>query len=195
MDSTNHPRFNPDYWEWPGKVIVIPFDKTVKIPHNNNHLRYGDNLLQRLLTYISTQPDANPWIMFMVMPNSHLSAITFVLDDAENGIYALYTVDMERPVWTTEGEISDYAGQIKYAIDQGDTELIAKLIDKKVEFHAGGLSLGGLWASLSEYASATYESWADIKEDIDAGNSQQIPLILFKAIPKFPHSINKRKIE
>ena len=70
-----------------------------------------------------------------------------------------------------------------------------KLIDKKVEFHAGGLSLGGLWASLSEYASATYESWADIKEDIDAGNSQQIPLILFKAIPKFPHSINKRKIE
>ena len=195
MDSTNHPRFNPDYWEWPGKVIIIPFDKTVKIPHNNDHLRYGDNLLQRLLRHISTQPDANPWIMFMVNRDSHLSAITFVLDDAENGIYALYTVDMERPVWTTEGEIPDYAGQIKDAIDQGDTELIAKLIDKKVEFHAGGLSLEGLWATLSEYASATYESWADIKMDISDGDSQQIPLILFKAIPKFPHSINKRRIE
>ena len=46
MDSTNHPRFDPDYWEWPGKVIVIPFDKTEKIPDNNDHLRYGDNLLQ-----------------------------------------------------------------------------------------------------------------------------------------------------
>jgi len=113
----------------------------------------------------------------------------------KNGIYALYTVDMERPVWTTEGEIPDYAGQIKDAIDQGDNKLIAKLIDKKVEFHAGGLSLEGLWATLSEYASATYESWADIKMDIDDGDSQQIPLILFKAIPKFPHSINKRRIE
>lgn len=188
MDSTNHPRFDPDYWEWPGKVIVIPFDKDG---------RYGDNLLQRILRHISTKPDANPWIMFMVNQHNHLSAITFVLDDAENGIYALYTVDIARPVSATlgDGNVEPLGYRLRKAVTAGDKKLITELIDRKVNLDAGGLTLVGLWASLSEYASATYESWTDIKMDIDDGDSQQIPLILFKAIPKFPHSINKRRIE
>ena len=196
MDSTNHPRFDPDYWEWPGKVIVIPFDKKFgKSADGGDYMNYGDNLLQRLLKHISTKPDANPWIMFFADRDQHLSAITFVLDDAENSIYALYTVDITRPVWADVGDLKNYDEQIIQAIDQGDNERIAKLIDKKVELDAGGLSLEGLWATLSEYTSATYESWADIKMDIDDGRGLQIPLILFKAIPKFPHSINKRRIE
>ena len=77
-------------------------------------------------------------------------------------------------------------------IKKEDYQQVAKIMDDIVDKNTG-LSLQGLWASLSEYASPTYENIDDIRIMTSYGNNK--PLILFQAIPKVPHSINKRKIE
>lgn len=173
MDSSTHPRFDPDYWEWPGKVVAY---------------RSGSSF-NEILEIVSTKPDANPWILFKISYDGTLDAITFVLDDKENEIYALYAVN----------DIDDWAGKterFKMTVDENikkeDYQQVAKIMDDIVDKNTG-LSLQGLWASLSEYASPTYENIDDIRIMTSYGNNK--PLILFQAIPKVPHSINKRKIE
>ena len=172
MDSSTHPRFDLDYWEWPGKIVAYPTGSS----------------FDEVLEIVSTKPDANPWILFKINHNGEMDAITFVLDDKENDIYALYVV---QGIVLYRNYALSFREGLERDIRTENYQQVGKIIDDIVG-KSTSLSLQGVWTSLSEYSTPTYESMDDIKDSIN--NMKLCPLILLQAIPKFPHSINKRRI-
>ena len=104
-----HPRFDSNAWVWP----TGPIDKEIE---KGNVIYSGHPLPTVIFDKKFTSDTADPWFIVYADNRGGVSAATWVIDDADNGIYAFYNTrlfdrfdssttlkNLMDPLWTNMG--------------------------------------------------------------------------------------------
>jgi len=164
-----HPRFDSNAWVWPSRSM------SYEIYHDNILLM--DDIFGNYK--FDTSDTADPW--FVVYPDMRggISAATWVIDDADNGIYAFYNTRL---------------------IDRYDNTPLEDLMDPTSEglpyspHFDDGWKWRDLWTTLTSVVSPSYESQKDIGQLLQQDLQTDIPALIYLASHIIPHSINKLQI-
>lgn len=164
-----HPRFDSNAWVWP----TGPIDKEIE---KGNVIYSGHPLPTVIFDKKFTSDTADPWFIVYADNRGGVSAATWVIDDADNGIYAFYNTrlfdrfdssttlkNLMDPLWTNMGlDVAPYEPREE--------------------------SMVSLWNTLTTVVSPSYESIADLNTKMfDA-------TITYFASHIIPQSINKLHI-
>ncbi len=173
-----HPRFDSNAWVWPTGPIAEEVKKgNVIIPQSlTERSKYEgiEKSKRYLLTDNPLNPmfsdTADPWFLVYKDNRGGISAATWVIDDADNGIYAFYNTRL---------------------FDSYDGSTTLKDLMDPVEgtpFSPREETMASLWNTLTTVVSPSYESMADLT------SQKWSATISYFASHPIPQSINKLHI-
>jgi hypothetical protein len=165
-----HPRFDSNAWVWPtgpiekeinnGKVLAL-------VPPQMS----GPPVV--LFDKMLTAATADPWFIVYADNRGGVSAATWVVDDADKGVYAFYNTRL-LDSWDIEGKKIS----------------LKKLMDPRegTPFSPREETMASLWNTLTTVASPSYEGLQDL-DTLIRGET-----ITYFASHPIPQSINKLHI-
>jgi len=161
-----HPRFDSNAWVWPTGPLAEEEKKG-----NVISLGHADKLPVVIFDKGYTRDTADPWFLVYADNRGGVSAATWVIDDADNGIYAFYNTRL---------------------LDQhNNTTSLEDLMSGKYfgkAFSPREASMSSVWNTLTTVVSPSYESMADLNNQIKGAT------ITYFASHIIPQSINKLHI-
>ena len=160
----HHPRFDSNAWVWPTGPIAEEENKG-----NVISLGHADKLPVVIFDKGYTLDTADPWFI-VYADNRGISAATWVIDDADNGIYAFYNTRL---------------------VDRYDGSTPLEALMNPLEgtpFSPREETMASLWNTLTTVVSPSYESMNDLKNQIRGAT------ITYFATHVIPQSINKLHI-
>ena len=158
-----HPRFDSNAWVWP----TGPIDKEIE---KGNVIYSGHPLPTVIFDKKFTSDTADPWFIVYADNRGGVSAATWVIDDADNGIYAFYNTRL---------------------VDRYDGSTPLEALMNPLEgtpFSPREETMASLWNTLTTVVSPSYESINDLKNQIRGAT------ITYFATHVIPQSINKLHI-
>ena len=168
-----HPRFDSNAWVWPtgpiekeinnGRIVFLGFDERT--------MKKMSGLPTVIFDKKFTSDTADPWFIVYADNRGGISAATWVIDDADNGIYAFYN--------TRLFDSYDGSTTLKNLMDP---------LSKGMPFSQREETMASLWRTLTTVVSPSYESIADL-------NTKMFDeTITYFASHIIPQSINKLHI-
>tara|TARA_Y100000992_G_C21234937_1_gene477504 strand:+ start:170 stop:667 length:498 start_codon:yes stop_codon:yes gene_type:complete len=160
-----HPRFDSNAWVWPTGPIAEEENKG-----NVISLGHADKLPVVIFDKGYTRDTADPWFIIYADNRGGISAATWVIDDADNGIYAFYNTRL---------------------VDRYDGSTPLEALMNPLEgtpFSPREETMASLWNTLTTVVSPSYESMNDLKNQIKGAT------ITYFASHPIPQSINKLHI-
>lgn len=163
-----HPRFDSNAWVWPTGPIEEEINKGKVLPLV---LPEMSGLPTVIFDKKFTSATADPWFIVYADNRGGVSAATFVIDDADKGIYAFYN--------TRLFDIYDGSTPLKNLMDP---------LGKGMPFSQREETMSSLWDTLTTSVSPSYEGL----QDLDALMTSST--ITYFASHPIPQSINKLHI-
>jgi len=164
-----HPRFDSNAWVWPTGPIEEETNKGKVLPLVRPH---GSGIPVVLFDKRFTSATADPWFIVYADSRGGVSAATFVIDDADKGVYAFYNTRL-LDSWDMPS-------------DGGLLQLMNPI--KGVPFSPREKSMMSLWNTLTTVVSPSYETYHDLDALITSST------ITYFASHPIPQSINKLHI-
>ena len=162
-----HPRFDSNAWVWPTGPIEEEINKGKVLPLVRPQM---SGIPVVLFDKRFTSATADPWFIVYADNRGGVSAATFVIDDADKGVYAFYNTRL---------------------LDRYDGKTTLKnLMDplEGVPFSPREESMMSLWNTLTTVVSPSYEGLQDLDALITSST------ITYFASHPIPQSINKLHI-
>ena len=164
-----HPRFDSNAWVWPTGPIEEETNKGKVLPLVRPH---GSGIPVVLFDKRFTSATADPWFIVYADKRGGISAATFVIDDADKGVYAFYNTRL-LDSWDMPS-------------DGGLLQLMNPI--KGVPFSPREATMSTLWNTLTTGVSPSYESFDDLNALINSAT------LTYFASHFIPQSINKLHI-
>ena len=161
-----HPRFDSNAWVWPTGPLEEETNNGRVIPLIPPQM---SGLPVILFDKVLTSATADPWFIVYADKRGGISAATFVIDDADKGIYAFYNTRLFDS-WDMPSEKID----------------LRKLMDPvEGKFSTREATMSSVWNTLTSGTSPSYEG----VQDLDALIRGET--ITYFASHFIPQSINK----